>query len=33
MNGYHRLAASLREAAASYEREAEQIGERTRLED
>ena len=33
MNGYHRLAASLREDAASYEREAEQIGVRTRLED
>jgi hypothetical protein len=33
MRGYHRLATSLREAAASYDREAEQIGVRMHLDD
>jgi hypothetical protein len=33
MNGYHRLAITLREAAASYEGEAEQLARRVRSED
>lgn len=33
LQGYHRLATSLRDAAMSYDREAEQIGARMRLDD